>query len=165
MEERITKPNYYLAIAQTVAQRSTCLRRKFGAVIVNNDSIVSTGYNGAPRGRKNCTDIGECTRHKLNIPPGERYELCRSCHAEMNAIIHASRNDMDGATLYLVGVDAATGELFEHPDCCSMCKRMIINSGIIMVVIRDPSTTCGYKVICVEDWVKHDDSLELHEGY
>ena len=88
--ERISKENYYLDIAQTVAARSTCLRRKFGAIIVSNDSIVSTGYNGAPRGRKNCSDIGSCMREDLNIPRGERYEMCRSSHAEQNAIIAAA---------------------------------------------------------------------------
>ena len=99
---RIDKTNYYLDIAQTVAERSTCLRRKFGAVIVKNDSIISTGYNGAPRGRKNCCDLGECLREKYEIPSGERYELCRSVHAEANAIIAASREETLGADLYTV---------------------------------------------------------------
>ena len=99
---RINKENYYLDIAQTVLERGTCLRRNFGAIIVNNDQIISSGYTGAPRGRKNCMDIGKCTREVLQIPRGERYELCRSVHAEANAIIHAARNDMLGATLYLV---------------------------------------------------------------
>ena len=89
--ERISKENYYLDIAQTVAERSTCLRRKFGAIIVKDDVIVSTGYNGAPRGRKNCNEINFCIREKLNIPRGERYEMCRSVHAEANAIIAAAR--------------------------------------------------------------------------
>ena len=80
MEQRVSKHNYYLDIAQTVAERSTCLRRKFGAIIVRNDAIISTGYNGAPRGRKNCDDMGFCMRAHLNIPRGERYELCRSVH-------------------------------------------------------------------------------------
>ena len=97
--ERVSKINYYLDIAQTVAERSTCLRRMFGAIIVKNDSIISTGYNGAPRGRKNCTDLGVCMRDKLNIPRGERYELCRSIHAEANAIIAAPRDQMIGSTL------------------------------------------------------------------
>ena len=97
--ERRDKINYYLDIAQTVLERGTCLRRNFGAIIVKNDQIISTGYVGSPRGRKNCSDLGYCTREKLQIPRGERYELCRSVHAEMNAIIAASRNDMIGATL------------------------------------------------------------------
>ena len=87
---RISKENYYLDIAQTVLERATCLRRIYGAIIVNNDEIISTGYNGAPRGRKNCVDMGYCTRQAARVPRGERYELCRSVHAEANAIISAS---------------------------------------------------------------------------
>ena len=101
--KRIDKENYYLDIAETVLERSTCLRRCYGAIIVKNDEIVSTGYNGAPRGRKNCMDLGYCTREAMNVPSGERYELCRSVHAEMNAIISAARRDTLGATLYLAG--------------------------------------------------------------
>ena len=108
---RIDKENYYLDIAETVLERSTCLRRCYGAIIVKNDEIVSTGYNGAPRGRRNCGDLGRCTREVMNIPSGERYELCRSVHAEANAIISAARRDSIGATLYLAGRDAKTGEL------------------------------------------------------
>ena len=100
--ERVSKENYYLDIAQTVAERSTCIRRKFGAIIVKDDNIIATGYNGAPRGRQNCSELGHCTRDKLGIPRGERYELCRSVHAEMNAVISAARADMLGATLYMV---------------------------------------------------------------
>lgn len=103
--ERLDKNNYYLNIAETVTKRSTCLRKAFGAVIVKNDEIVSTGYNGAPRGRKNCSDIGKCIRNELNIPRGERYELCRSVHAEANAIISASRQEMLNSSIYLVGLD------------------------------------------------------------
>ena len=98
--ERVSKNNYYLDIAQTVSERSTCLRRRFGAIIVKNDVIVSTGYNGAPRGRLNCNEIGSCYRDSLGIPKGERYELCRSVHAEANAIISAKRDQMIGASLY-----------------------------------------------------------------
>ena len=106
---RLEKENYYLDIAETVLERGTCLRRNFGAIIVNNDQIVSTGYVGAPRGRKNCCDLGFCLREKNNIPRGERYELCRSVHAEANAIIHAPREQMIGATLYLAGKEMKTG--------------------------------------------------------
>ena len=109
--QRVDKQNYYLDIAQTVAERSTCLRRRYGAIIVSNDEIVSTGFNGAPRGRKNCIDLGYCTRESLNIPRGERYELCRSVHAEANCIISAARREMLGSTLYLVGIDGKTGAL------------------------------------------------------
>lgn len=161
--DRRDKQNYYLDIAQTVAERGTCLRRNYGAIIVHNDEIISTGYVGAPRGRKNCNDLGICIRAKLNIPRGERYEMCRSVHAEANAIISASRRDMIGATLYLVGLEADTGELVANSCCCSMCKRMVINSGIKDVVIRD--TESEYRVISVQDWIDNDESLEGVRGY
>ena len=161
--ERISKENYYLDIAQTVASRSTCLRKKYGAIIVSNDSIVSTGYNGAPRGRKNCTDIGSCMREELGIPRGERYEMCRSVHAEANAINSASRRDMIGSTLYLVGLEADTKEIVANSCCCSMCKRMVINAGIKDVVIRD--THDEYRIIDVNEWVENDESLDGKFGY
>ena len=155
--QRIEKENYYLDIAETVLERSTCLRRCYGAIIVKNDEIVSTGYNGAPRGRKNCMDLGYCTREAMNVPSGERYELCRSVHAEMNAIISAARSDILGGTLYLVGRDAKTGELLSQATSCSLCRRFIINAGIDRVVIRNTDTE--YSVVHVEDWVRMDDSL------
>ena len=155
---RIDKVNYYLDIAQTVAERSTCLRRRYGAIIVKHDEIVSSGYNGAPRGRKNCADLGRCTREELNIPSGERYELCRSVHAEANAIISASRREMLGSTLYMACVDPNSGELIAHSTSCSMCRREIINAGIEKIVIRD--TPMEYRVVDVErDWIEEDDSL------
>ncbi len=157
MTDRRDKINYYLDIAQTVAERSTCLRRCYGAIIVNHDEIISTGYNGAPRGRKNCIDLGRCIREELKIPSGERYELCRSVHAEQNCIISASRRDMMGATLYLACVSGATGELMSGTNSCSMCKRAIINAGISQVIIRDTDTE--YRVIDVIDWIENDDSL------
>ena len=110
---RISKPQYYLNIAKEVARRSTCLRRHYGAVIVNNDQIVSTGYAGAPRRTVNCTEVGSCVRIKLGVPKGEHYEWCRAVHAEQNAVIHAARFDMIGATLYLAGVSPETGEVIE----------------------------------------------------
>ena len=155
--KRIDKENYYLDIAETVLERSTCLRRCYGAIIVNNDEIVSTGYNGAPRGRKNCMDLGCCTREAMRVPSGERYELCRSVHAEMNAIISAARRDTLGSTLYLAGREAKTGELLHDATSCSMCRRLIINAGIERVVIRDTRTE--YRVVEVADWVREDDSL------
>jgi len=155
--KRIDKENYYLDIAETVLERSTCLRRCYGAIIVKHDEIVSTGYNGAPRGRKNCIDLGYCTREALKIPSGERYELCRSVHAEANAIISAARRDTLGATLYLAGRDAKTGALLHDATSCSMCRRTVINAGIARVVIRN--TELEYTVIQVEDWVEQDDSL------
>lgn len=161
--ERRDKINYYLDLAETVAQRGTCLRRNYGAVIVNNDEVVSTGYVGAPRGRKNCSDIGKCIRNELNIPRGERYELCRSVHAEANAIISASRNQMIGADLYLTGVDVATKDYIPNSNSCSMCKRQIINAGIKTVYVRD--TKDEYRTIQVQDWIDNDDSLEGKMGY
>ncbi len=157
MDNRISKQNYYLDIADTVLKRSTCLRRKYGAIIVRNDEIISTGYNGAPRGRRNCSDLGGCMREKLHIPSGERYELCRSVHAEANAIISASRRDMIGATIYLVGRDARTNELLHDAMSCSMCKRQIINAGIDRVVIRVDENI--YRTIPVNDWIESDDSI------
>lgn len=127
--ERVSKINYYLDIAQTVAKRSTCLRKHYGAIIVKDDCIVSTGYNGAPRGRKNCSDLMFCMRDKLNIPRGERYEMCRSIHAEANAIISASREEMIGSTLYMASVDPQSGELIPGTSSCAMCKRQVINAG------------------------------------
>ena len=160
---RINKENYYLDIAQTVLERGTCLRRNFGAIIVKNDQIISSGYTGAPRGRQNCIDIGRCTREVLQIPRGERYELCRSVHAEANAIIHAARNGMLGATLYLVGKEVNTGEYVKNTCSCSMCKRLIINAGISYVVVRIDKT--NFKIIDVNDWVKEDESLIGKKGY
>ena len=154
---RIDKENYYLDIAGTVLERSTCMRRCYGAIIVHNDEIVSTGYNGAPRGRKNCADLGYCTREAMKIPSGERYELCRSVHAEANAIISASRREVLGATLYMVCKDPKTGELIPGSTSCSMCRRLIINAGIDRVVIRNTETE--YAVVHVEDWIREDDSL------
>lgn len=161
--KRLCKNNYYLGIAETVAMNSTCLRRAFGAVIVKNDEILSTGYNGAPRGRKNCTDLCFCMREKLNIPRGQRYELCRSVHAESNAIISASRQEMLGATLYLTGIEVETGEYVKNSCCCAMCKRLVINSGIKEVVIRDDKE--NFRVINVQEWIDNDESLEEITGY
>lgn len=155
--ERISKENYYLDIAETVLERATCLRRVYGAIIVKNDEIISTGYNGAPRGRKNCVDMGFCTREAMQVPRGQRYELCRSVHAEANAIISASRRDMVGSTLYLVGRDAQSGELLGDATSCAMCRRQVINAGISRVIIRRTKT--DYQVVDVSDWVHQEDDL------
>ena len=160
--KRVSKENYYLDIAQTVAERATCMRRHFGAIIVKNDTIVSTGYNGAPRGRKNCSDLEFCMRDKLNIPRGERYELCRSVHAEANAIIAAPYDQMIGSTLYMVCI-TPDGEITPGTSSCMMCKRMVINAGISKVVIRDDKE--NYRVVDVKDWVEDDDSLSGKFGY
>jgi len=154
---RISKENYYLDIAETVLRRATCLRRVYGAIIVKNDEIISTGYNGAPRGRQNCVDMGFCTREAMKIPSGERYELCRSVHAEANAIISAARRDTVGSTLYLVGRNAQTGELLREATSCAMCRRLVINAGIEKVIIRNTETE--FSVVDVEDWVNLEDDV------
>ncbi len=161
--QRKDKINYYLDIAEAVLERGTCIRRKFGAIIVKNDEIISTGYVGAPRGRKNCSDLGVCRREQLNVKKGERYELCRSVHAEANAIISAERTDMIGSVIYLACHDARTNELYGDVEPCSMCKRLIINAGIEKVIVRQTRDT--YKIIKVSDWIENDDSLGSHEGY
>lgn len=161
---RPSREEYYLNMASQVAERSTCLRRKFGAVIVKDDQILSTGYVGAPRGTKNCCDIGKCPREVAQIPPGERYELCRSVHAEANAIINASRLDMIGATLYLACLDVKTGEYTPNTRPCRMCTRMIINAGIERVVVRNlPGDYTEYLTV---DWVWQENvDLQGAKGY
>ena len=157
MDNRRSKENYYLDIADAAQERSTCLRRRFGAIIVRDDEIVATGYNGAPRGRRNCTDLNYCARKELNVPAGQRYELCRSVHAEANAIISAARRDMLGSTLYLVGRDAATGDYYHETTPCAMCRRLIINAGIQTVVCRTGEDE--YTTTLVRDWVYNDESV------
>ena len=157
MEKRRSKENYYLDIADAALQRSTCLRRKYGAIVVKEDEIVSTGYNGAPRGRVNCSDLGRCTREAMNIPSGERYELCRSVHAEANAIISAARRDMLGGTLYLVGRTAADNALVADATPGAMCRRLILNAGIQRVVARVDGE--HYTVTEVSQWIEDDDTL------
>ena len=157
MEERKDKENYYLDIAETVLIRSTCKRRRYGALIVLNDEIIATGYNGAPRGRKNCLDRGVCIRDEMDVPSGERYELCRSVHAEANAIISAARRDMIGATLYLAGRNVKTNKTLANTMPCSMCRRFIINAGIVKTVCRVDERK--YIAINTRDWVFSDDSL------
>ena len=130
-KDRPNKDEYYLDIAASVAKRSTCLRRRYGAVIVNNDEIIATGYNGSPRGEKNCCDTGECWREAHHIPHGEQYEKCVSVHAEMNAIISAARKDMVDGTLYLAGFEGIEPI---NAISCTICRRLIKNAGIKRVV-------------------------------
>ena len=162
-QKRRDKINYYLDLAEVVSKRCTCLRRWYGAVIVKNDEVISTGYVGAPRGRENCSDLGYCLRKKMDIPRGQRFELCRSVHAEANAIICAPRRDMLGADLYLVGTEVDTGAYIENAVCCSMCKRMVINAGIARVIILDDRER--FRIIDVNDWVADDESLRGVLGY
>lgn len=154
---RRDKHNYYLDIAESVLQRGTCLKRNFGSVIVRNDEIISTGYNGAPRRRKNCLDLGFCIRDRKNIPGDQMYEMCRSVHSEVNAIISAPRHELIGSTLYLVGKDRRTGELVKETISCPMCKKIIINAGIEQVIVRD--TRDEYRYIHVQDWIDNDETL------
>lgn len=161
--DRIDKNNYYLDICETVLERGTCLRRNFAAIIVKHDEIMATGYSGAPRGRKNCCDIGYCMREELKVPRGTRYELCRSVHAEQNAIISGRRQDMIGSTIYLVGKEQKTGEYVYNASPCSLCKRFIINAGIDKVIIRDSKK--DYREIHVNEWIENDESLSGDGSY
>ncbi len=161
--ERRDKINYYLDLADVVSKRGTCLRRNYGAVIVKNDEVISTGYVGAPWGRMFCSVLGVCIRQKMQVPRGERYELCRSVHAEANAIISAERERMIGSSIYLSGREVDTGEYIKNSSSCSMCKRMIINAGIETGYIRDDENS--YRVVHVQDWIDQDESLDGVFGY
>lgn len=141
---------YFIGIAKAVSRRATCLRRKYGAVITKDNIIVSTGYNGAPAGMKDCIEVGKCTRRELQIPHGERYELCHSVHAEANAIIRASVDELRGATMYITGVDDGSNECNSEP--CMMCKRMILNSRIAKVVYSDGNN--GFVITDPKKWLK-----------
>lgn len=153
--ERTTKQEMYFELAKANAKRATCLRRKFGAVIVKDDVAISMGYCGAPRGRKNCIDIGKCLREEQNVPSGQRYELCRSVHAEQNAVINAATTgvNVSGGDLYLYGIEAKTGEIAGIPPC-TMCKRVLINAKIKNVYVL---TKEGYNHFKIEDWVRDED--------
>ena len=159
MNNRIDKNNYYLNIAKSVAERSTCLRKKVGCVIVNNDEIISTGYNGAPRGRENCINLGYCVKKKCfpEVSHGG-YDACRSVHAEQNAIISASRKEMLGGTLYLVLYRTESGEYDPGANSCQMCRKLIINSGIEKVIVR--TSDSEYLEVDVDEWIRNDDLLE-----
>jgi dCMP deaminase len=164
MNNRPDKDHYYLNIAREVARRSTCIRRWFGALIVKNDQIISTGYTGAARGAINCIDIGKCPRQTAGIPRGERYELCRSVHAEMNAIIHAARVDMIDSTLYLVGVEACDGTVVENAKPCRICSRLIINAGIKTVKVLDSNDEV--RTMNVSDFISEEElDLGKTSGY
>lgn len=159
---RPSKIQYYLDIAKEVSKRSTCLRKHYGAIIVKNDSIISTGYNGSPRGTKNCNDILECRREKLKIPRGQCYEMCRSVHAEQNCIINASKEQMIDSQLYLYGCDA-NDTIIDNLDSCQLCKKMIINAGIKSVIFARPNN--GFNIINVDEWIQNDETLTDKFGY
>ncbi len=141
---------YFIDIAKAVSARATCFRRRYGAVVTKDNIIVSTGYNGAPAGMKDCLEVGKCTRKELQIPHGERYELCHSVHAEANAIIRASVDELKDATIYISGEDSGLGECHSEP--CMMCKRMILNARIEKVVFSDGNGK--FHVIKPKDWLK-----------
>lgn len=153
--DRTNKQDFYFGLAKENSKRSTCLRRRLGVVIVKGDVPVSMGYSGAPRGRANCCDIGKCLREEMNIPQGERYELCRSVHAEQNAVINAAANgvNISGGDLYSYCEDVKTGEIYPR-ECCTMCERVLINAKIENVYIK---TQDGYKHFKVSDWVRKED--------
>lgn len=162
--KRVDKINYYLDIAETVASRSTCLRKKYGSVIVNNDEIIATGYNGSPRGRKNCIDLGYCVKKKLF--PNVRhagYDACRSVHAEQNAILSVSRKDMIGSTLYLTGYRTDENHYEKDPSPCLMCRKLIINSEIEKVIVRIEKQS--FKIIDVNNWIEYDELLNGQVSY
>ena len=158
-KKRVDKINYYLDIAETVAERGTCLRKDYGCIIVKNDEIISTGYSGAPRGRTNCIDLDYCCKKKIypDVHHGG-HDACRSVHAEQNAIISAARKDMLGSVMYLVGKRKDTNKYEEGAMSCQMCRKMIINSGIIKVVVRKDKR--NYLEVDVEEWINNDDLLE-----
>jgi len=159
MNYRPSKERYYLDIARQVAQRSTCRRRKFGSVIVRDDQIVATGYVGAPRKTKDCFERGYCLREKLNIPHGKNYELCRSVHSEMNAIINAARAGVSilGGDIYIWGSDEKGNPINTFP--CFLCKKMIINAGLKRVICSQENG--DYKIYNVSDWVKEWQEKDL----
>lgn len=153
--QRMSKDEYYLGIAEAVSKRSNCLRLHYGSVIVNNDRIISTGYNGAPRKVKSCMERGECYRIKNNIPHFSSYDKCFSVHSEQNALIHSNYEDMIGGTLYLVGIKP-DGTYNENTDCCDICKRMIRNAQISRVVMATGPNT--YKIAYPQtDWFQFKD--------
>lgn len=166
---RVSKHDYYLNIAREVAERSTCMSCHFGAIIVKDDQIISTGYNGAPRKTKDCYEIGTCLRRKFNVASGTQYEMCRSVHAEQNAIINAARSGAGllNGDLYLFGKkvwDGADQLIKAYP--CFICKKMILNSGIKRVIGNgDDGSVLEYNV---EDWTKEwaeNDMIEDTEKY
>ena len=160
---RPTKIEYYLNIAKEVSTRSTCLRRKYGSILVKDDVIIATGYNGSPRGTMNCNDLGYCRREQLGVKRGEQLQLCRAVHSEQNCIINASREQMIGSTLYLYGTEVSTNEIIKDLDSCQLCKKLIINSGIEKVIFARPNEQ--YEIQLVKDWVLNDETLTDKLGY
>lgn len=153
--KRISKPDAYLNCAEVFAYRSTCLKRKYGAVIVKNDVVISTGYNGSPRGLDNCCDIGYCPRMQRDMHQGEGYDICRAVHAEQNALLNCSRSQTIGADLYLVGINPSDNSIHRAKPC-PICARNIIQSGIRNVYLRVGDGSDNYDVIPASEleWFK-----------
>lgn len=145
-KERISKTDTYLNVAEVFAYRSTCLKRKYGAVIVKNDVVLSTGYNGSPRGYDNCCDIGSCPRIRKNLHQGQGYDICRAIHAEQNALLNCSREQTLGADLYLAGVNPGDNSVHEAKPC-PLCARMIIQAGIRNVIVRTGNAPGAYRIL------------------
>ncbi len=141
--QRISKIDAYLNCAENFAFRSTCIKRKYGAVIVKDDAVISTGYNGSPRGYENCCDIGKCPRIKLNMHQGEGYGICRAIHAETNALLNCSREQTLGADLYLAGINPGDSSVHLAKPC-PLCARIIIQSGIKNVILRQGEGADNY---------------------
>lgn len=152
--ERISKINTYLNCAEVFAYRSTCIKRKYGAVIVKDDVVISTGYNGAPRGMDNCCDIGKCPRIERDLHQGDGYAMCRAIHAEANALLNCSRAQTMGADLYLVGINPKDNSIHKAKPC-PLCARTIIQAGIRYVIMRTGEGVDDYVVVPSEDleWV------------
>ncbi len=148
---RTSKDDYYLGIAREVSTRSTCFRRSIGAIIVRDDQIISTGYVGSPRKTKDSLEHGFCLRDRLGVPHGQRYDLCRSVHAEQNAIINAARAGVSllGGDLYIFGSSPTDGKVIDAFPCF-ICKKMIINAGLNRIVCS--TADGGKKVFLVDDW-------------
>jgi len=154
--KRISKIDTYLNVAETFAYRSTCIKRKYGAVIVKDDIVVSTGYNGSPRGLTNCCDTGKCRRIELGMHQGEGYGICRAIHAEQNALLNCSREQTMGADLYLAGVNPADNSVHRAKPC-PVCARMIIQAGIQRVIMRIGGGADDYVIISSEKLAWHDE--------
>ena len=152
-----------VAVVYSVTQNYNAAGTYADAVLSRKISLVSTGYAGAPRGRANCCDLKRCIRQELGVQRGERYELCRSVHAEANCIISAARRDMIGGTLFLVGIEGSDGAYVKNAAPCAMCKRLIINAGIKNVIVRDSKN--DYHEFSVDEWISNDESLAGSAGY
>lgn len=148
--KRVSKEDTYLNCAEVFAYRSTCLKRKYGAVIVKDDVVISTGYNGSPRGKDNCSDIGECPRIKMNMHQGEGYGICKAVHAEANALLNCSREQTLGADLYLAGVNPKDASVHMAKPC-PLCARLIMQAGIRNVYLRQGEGIDDYIVVKADD--------------